>query len=247
MQRLVFFVLLCVGSLQAYEYERHDHGLFASYHVLIVDPDEHPIMAVKAEGLTHVLRLVSKESGEAGVNGGFFHKDGRAAGILRIEDLWYGQATKLRAAIGWADDGREVIIDRVICDEDEILPEQTEPEEWDFMEYIVGGTPLLVRDGLLIEDYSIERTLESFLTERHARTAIGIRADGSWVFVVVEMPARLFGGMTIRELAELMLELGCIDALNLDGGSSSTLVLGEDNIYGDRQVGDAIVILPAAK
>ncbi|MCX6990044.1 MAG: phosphodiester glycosidase family protein [Chlamydiae bacterium] len=35
----------------------------------------------------------------------------------------------------------------------------------------------------------------------------------------------LFGGMTIKELAYLMLDLGCTEALNLDGGGSSTMLV----------------------
>ena len=62
--------------------------------------------------------------------------------------------------------------------------------------------------------------------------------------------------MTIKELAEFMLELGCIEALNLDGGGSSTMVLDEivinepcgkiqENGKQVEAVSDAILIFPA--
>lgn len=75
-------------------------------------------------------------------------------------------------------------------------------------------------------DFSSEQTLNSFLFLRHPRTAVGIKENGEWVFVVVDgCSYRFFGGMTIKKLAGLMFELGCVDALNLDGGGSSTMVL----------------------
>lgn len=90
----------------------------------------------------------------------------------------------------------------------------------------MGGAPVLVQNGNLIGDFTPVQTLESFLVKKHPRTAVGIRSNGDWVFVVVD--GRFFGiigGMTMKELAQLMLDLGCVDALNLDGGGSSTMVI----------------------
>lgn len=106
------------------------------------------------------------------------------------------------------------------------IPPYTTPEEWHGVEHIVGGTPVLVHNGTVIEDFSSEQTLESFLVRSHPRTAVGIKENGDWVFVVVDGHTyALFGGMTIKKLSQLMLDLGCIDALNLDDGGSSTMVI----------------------
>ncbi|HET7735469.1 MAG TPA: phosphodiester glycosidase family protein [Nocardioidaceae bacterium] len=59
----------------------------------------------------------------------------------------------------------------------------------------------------------------------HPRTAIGIDRDARTILMlVVDGRQELSRGLTMRELAELMLDLGAEDALNLDGGGSSTLV-----------------------
>lgn len=59
----------------------------------------------------------------------------------------------------------------------------------------------------------------------HPRTAVGIDHDGrSILMLVVDGRQEHSRGLTMRELAELMLDLGAEDALNLDGGGSSTLV-----------------------
>lgn len=128
---------------------------------------------------------------------------------------------------------------------------------WDEMEYIVGGTPVLISKGLIVQDFNVERVLTSFLEKKHARTAVGIKPNGNWVFVVVDGKRPLYSiGMTMDELAQFMHSLGCQYALNLDGGGSSTLYIGDklrnapcgdddDGSYptlGERKVSDAILI-----
>ena len=88
-----------------------------------------------------------------------------------------------------------------------------------------------------------------FAEELHPRTAVGLRADGTWIFVVVDgRQPGLSIGMNLKEVAELMQSLGCVDALNLDGGGSSTLcVLGKvvnspSDAARERPVSDAIIV-----
>lgn len=133
-------------------------------------------------------------------------------------------------------------------------PETT--AQWNRFDEIVGGTPLLVDRDQVITDYACEKTLIPFLHERHPRTAIGVKSDGHWLFVVVDGRQPHFSvGMTVKELAYFMHELGCSSALNLDGGGSSTLYLdgkvvnvpspsdedGKDAVD-ERPVSDAILI-----
>jgi hypothetical protein len=132
----------------------------------------------------------------------------------------------------------------------------TSANEWDSLDYIVGGTPLLLYNNARIIDLESEQTIPTFLSNRHARTAVGILPDGNWIFVVVDK-AGLFDGMTMYELTDLMAQLGCMHALNLDGGGSSTMVcegIIKNSPHGDedegagqntvRRVSDAIVVLP---
>jgi hypothetical protein len=129
---------------------------------------------------------------------------------------------------------------------------------WQEFDHIVGGTPLLIKDGKTILNYDLEQTIPTFITTRHARTAIGVMPDNTWVFVVVDgkNPAVSLG-MTMPELAAYMASLGCSQAINLDGGGSSTLTIGTqvvNNPVGDedesldkkieRPIADAIIVLP---
>ncbi|MFS8564059.1 MAG: phosphodiester glycosidase family protein [Rhabdochlamydiaceae bacterium] len=99
----------------------------------------------------------------------------------------------------------------------------TSPEEWESFNYIVGGTPLLLYNGIQVTDFTSEQTISTFISNKHARTAIGILPNGNWLFVVVDK-THFFDGMTIYELTDFMAKLGCVHALNLDGGGSSTMV-----------------------
>ncbi len=137
------------------------------------------------------------------------------------------------------------------------LMELTRSEDWQKLSYIVGGAPLLLHPSLQHVDFQEEETLSSFLTQKFPRTAIGILPNGHWLFVVVEKTG-YFDGMTIEELSQFLQERGCVCALNLDGGDSSTLVYqgtvknspdGDEEIENQkevkvRRVSDAIVILP---
>lgn len=68
-------------------------------------------------------------------------------------------------------------------------------------------------------------------TEVHPRTAVGYSRNGKFLYIVVVDGRQPFysQGITLMELAKLMIDLGAHDAMNLDGGGSSTLVIrGED-------------------
>ena len=90
----------------------------------------------------------------------------------------------------------------------------------------VGGSARLVRDGVVVPqaDTSIE-----------PRTAIGISEEKDKVFIMV-IDGRNFSysnGMTFTELGQIMQALGAYDAINLDGGGSSTFFIRQDEGFSD--------------
>ena len=108
-------------------------------------------------------------------------------------------------------------------------------------------------DAILIENGQI--CGPETWNEEHPRTAIGITADGDVVTYVVEgRNGNRAGGMSLYNMATVMKELGCVYAVNLDGGGSSTALSkhagenfyrnGIQGAYGaDRSVGDAILFV----
>ena len=79
---------------------------------------------------------------------------------------------------------------------------------------LVSGGPRLVQDGAIYTELEGGFTEERFTTLTSPRSAIGIGADGKLILVCVP------GGAKIQQMRELMLALGCSDAINLDGGAS---------------------------
>lgn len=126
------------------------------------------------------------------------------------------------------------------------LPRGTSPA------LIIGGWPRILRSGASTaarapwEEGTISRNAEA----RHPRTGIGFSRDSTRLYLVtVDGRQAASAGMTLVEFAALMRELGAWDALNFDGGGSTTLVIGDKVVNvpsdqtGERAVGSALFIL----
>jgi len=135
--------------------------------------------------------------------------------------------------------------------------------------YAVNGAPTLLRNGAPVHDeayegwatVSVSRDRANFVhhwvTLRNPRTAAGVSADGTIWFVVADGHENAVdksrsdnesAGLSIEELRSVVRHLGARDAINLDGGGSSTLVINgklashPSDASGEREVGDAVVL-----
>ena len=124
---------------------------------------------------------------------------------------------------------------------------------------VVGAGPRLLRGGRVAVTAKAEGFAPpqapafygSFVAGRNPRTLAGVRADGKLLLVTVD--GRRPGwstGMTLFEAARLMRSLGAREALNLDGGGSSTMTVRGEVVNrpsdrgGERRVSNAVVALP---
>lgn len=99
------------------------------------------------------------------------------------------------------------------------------PPEFSRYEQIIGGGPLLLQNSQIVLDPKAEQFSNAFAIEKASRSAIGQTADGHLLLAAVHMD--LDGnGATLTDIAQMMQQLGAVNALNLDGGSSTTLYLG---------------------
>lgn len=101
------------------------------------------------------------------------------------------------------------------------------------VETAIGGGPVLMQDGAIKITSEQEMMFTGRgMTDKHPRTAMGYRKDGKLIILVIE--GRSTGtaeGATLLQTAQLFKDLGCIEALNLDGGGSSCmLVNGKETI-----------------
>ena len=99
----------------------------------------------------------------------------------------------------------------------------------DIKEGIAAFGAVLVKDGKM----SVTKSA-NYASSRASRTAIGIKADGSVVMMVLDGRQLPFSaGGAMEEIAQIMLDAGCVEAVNLDGGGSTTYMskpAGSDKI-----------------
>jgi hypothetical protein len=107
----------------------------------------------------------------------------------------------------------------------------------------IGGAPLLLRDGSATGQCNSG-------CGRQPRTGVGVTGNGSILLVVVDgRQPRWSVGASADEFARIMKDLGAVDALNLDGGGSSTMVVRGDVVNRpsdghERAISSAILLLP---
>ncbi len=93
-------------------------------------------------------------------------------------------------------------------------------ENKDQIQEAVGASVLLVKDGK-----SVVGDSGDYYNSRASRTCVGITADNRIVLMVLDgRQEPVSAGGSAQEIAQIMLEAGCVRAVNLDGGGSTTLV-----------------------
>jgi exopolysaccharide biosynthesis protein len=195
----------------------------------------------------HQTTLTNPDGVEIVVKGGRAVQIRHNAGSTRIpQDGWIISASG--KARDWAL--KNLIKGSRIKLRTEIVALETESaDKWHRAENIVGGMPQLIKNGRLEITNELEKIRANFVTDRHPRTAIAKLRDGKILLVVVDGRQQGYStGMSLTTLAELLLEFGAVDAINLDGGGSSAmfvkgkLVNKPSDATGERAVSDAILI-----
>ncbi len=127
-------------------------------------------------------------------------------------------------------------------------------DQWAEAADVIGGAGLLIYRGRRLEDWTEEQLRAAFDTERHPRTVIGTGANGTvWIITVDGRNPGLSLGMTFKELQRLAAGLNLTNALNLDGGGSTTMVVRGQVVNhpsdptGPRKVSDALVVIQRGK
>lgn len=98
-------------------------------------------------------------------------------------------------------------------------------DTWDVRDAVSAG-PMLLWQGDVRVTVDEEVFFGSAIPDVHPRTAAGRTVDGQLIILVVDGRQRESRGVSLEELAGIMRDLGVVDALNLDGGGSSALVVG---------------------
>ncbi|MEH2265193.1 phosphodiester glycosidase family protein [Nostoc sp.] len=105
------------------------------------------------------------------------------------------------------------------------ISSSTTPTDFSRYPHIIGAGPLLVQNRQIVLDAKAEKFSNAFIAEKAIRSGICTTATGT--LIITATHNRVGGyGPNLAEHAKLMQQMGCVDALNLDGGSSTSLYLG---------------------
>lgn len=97
---------------------------------------------------------------------------------------------------------------------------RTNPTSWNDVVQSVSGGPMLMRNGKIVMDLKGEHFRSGWTSSSIThRTACGVTADNHLILVTVEGPH------TLWDVAKMFQKLGCTEAMNLDGGGSTTMVV----------------------
>jgi hypothetical protein len=138
-------------------------------------------------------------------------------------------------------------------------PVKSEGNAYDQLLMGIGGGPVLIKNGEIRVTYDEEgfyggSGLDGNLTRM--RSAVGYTEDGRLIMLVVESGTNVNGvfvsGLALIDLAQVMFNLGCVEAMNLDGGGSSTMVIGNELVHRtqgglttQRQVPTILAVVPS--
>ncbi|MEO8111812.1 MAG: phosphodiester glycosidase family protein [Ginsengibacter sp.] len=90
----------------------------------------------------------------------------------------------------------------------------------------VGGGPVLVQEGgVKISNNEERKFYGKAINDRHPRTAIGYTNDHKLIILVAEGRSETASGLTLTQVAQILKGLGCKEALNLDGGGSTCMLV----------------------
>ncbi len=209
------------------------------YYLLVEDYQAHARLrvAIPRDGLGRLERLekmVAAKGGLGGINANFFDPlSNKPIGLLIHDGTVLSPPYGQRAALGIDLFGRAVIF------------EEARPPLIPLREAVTGG-PLLLKEGKIALDPRREGFSEAFFQARAARSAIGLLAEGDLIMLIATKDQGSTG-LTLEELALLLQDLGAVEALALDGGSSSSLVFkrGKDlRAIGSREIAVGLVLIP---
>ena len=221
--------------------------------ILIVNTNKRVISLSYVPGKNIVLSKQAEDAGAlAAINGGFFNvRDGGSVTYIRTG----GQILDSDTAKRW---NRNANMTGSLLSEKagRIIIGRAYSNSWydshpEYTEVLVTG-PLLLKG-------KVKSPLPStpLVINKHPRTVIGIKGDHRIILVTLDGRTDQAAGMTLAELTDLMISLHCNDAVNLDGGGSTTMWISgkpfngivnmpsDNKLFdhaGERAVSDIIII-----
>lgn len=121
------------------------------------------------------------------------------------------------------------------------------PADWSDLRHGLSGSPILVENGLPV-DQAVNEGLWAAVLQAAPRTAVGVTAQGKVLLVVIDGRQAQSAGVTLEELSYIMIDLGAVRAVALDGGGSSEIwvkgqILNNPSDKKERPLGNGLMII----
>jgi exopolysaccharide biosynthesis protein len=191
--------------------------------------------------------IAQKNNAIAAINGGFFDRDhGGSVTYFELNDSVISQ--KRPDKIKWAVPDSLTNGTIVLTKNHKIIIEPARTSQ--FYEESKEEAAVLVTGPLLIYHSKLHKLPKmEFTFKRHPRTCLCITKE-SVIFVAIDGRSEQAAGMSLIETQKYLMDLGCYDAINLDGGGSTTMWINNKGIInypsdkeGERLVSNAILLL----
>ena len=201
-------------------------------YILLADPDKVYLHTGTSEDAYSAIPLVKQDVKEhmqasvangmdviAAVNGDFFAISStyQPTGLCIKNGVMLNSNSRNRPYSAMTKDGKYLIGHSVTDD----IDLQT-------LQMAVGGSHVIVSEGQ-VHNVALD---DDFGTIAHPRTLAGVKKDGTIILAVIDgRQPEHSNGASLAQCASLMISLGAVDAINHDGGGSSTMILRQDGAY----------------
>ena len=179
-----------------------------------------PYVTAQSEAGQKTSNFAKARELQVAINAGFYNTSNYAPCSIVVSNgtQWTNSNdSALYGQFGYTADGRAKYIDESPI---------ASTSQYPWMHHVVSGMPVLVKSGAVVANLHSSAACADLghCNSARARTAVGVSSDARYTYLVtVEESASQSSGMTINQLAALMVEVGAHWALNLDGGGSTTM------------------------
>lgn len=249
---------------------------YVSYIVITPKGKRYRLSIERSDSLEKTSLIAAREKAIAAINGSFFKMrgpdpdHGPQGGGVRI--LERSKADRNRSVVYFRENdslisenipGKDSLRKRhqqgaIIVNPGTVSIVLNDPGDLSSEHHLRGEDILSTGPVMILGDVRQPIPPDAFCNDRHPRTALGLRRDGAVLMLVVDGRMEQSEGMSIPELQKIMHWLGCVEAINLDGGGSTTMYVRRrpfsgvvnhpsDNRKfdheGEREVANALLII----
>ena len=191
--------------------------------------------------------FAKSENAVGAINGGFFDMDkGGSVAYLEINDTVVNKTSS--SGKKWSKSDSLINGAIIINKKNKVEIHAKKPDQFYYTSRQENA--VMLTGPLLIQNKKKSKLFDSkFVYNRHPRTCL-CKTKKSLLFVTIDGRSPNAQGMNLYELQDFLLKLGCIDAINLDGGGSTTMWIHDKGIVnqpsdanGERPVANALLII----